>query len=142
MGRRKYGLLTERQYIVLKLRMEGKTQEEIARILRTSRENVSIIEKRARENIRLAEDTLRAYRELMKAGEVVIEPGTHLVDVPRLIISESDKVGVKLKANFNRIYDEIRFSARKCVKGTKVVKPIRVMILKDGNFVVEPVEKH
>ncbi len=138
MGRRRYGLLTERQYLVLKLRLQGLTQEEIARMLNTSRENVSIIERRAKENIRLAEETLKAYKELLALGEVIIEPGTHLIEVPKILISEADKLKVKLKANFTRIYDEIRYRARECVSGTKVIKPIRVLIYRDGDFEVCP----
>jgi len=139
-SRRKYGLLTEKQYVVLKLRMEGRTQEEIARILNTTRENVSIIEKRAKENIRLAEETLKIYKSLLAAGEVVIRPGTHLVEIPKIVINEADKLKVKLRANFTRIYDEIRYRARECVSGTRVVKPIRIMIFKDGDFEVYPIK--
>ncbi len=134
---REYGLLTEKQYIVLKLRMQGYTQEEIAKLLHTSRESISIIEKRARENIKLAEKTLKVYRELMKAGEIIVEPGTHLVDIPVMLVRKADEVGVKLKANFNIVYDEIRFNARDCVYKTRVVKPIRIVLFKDGSFSVE-----
>ncbi len=140
-SRRKYGLLTEKQYIVLKLRIEGRTQEEIARILNTTRENVSIIEKRAKENIKLAEETLKIYKSLLAASEIIVRPGTHLVEIPRLVISEADRLKIKLKANFTRIYDEIRYKAGMCVSGTRVVKPIKIMIFKDGNFEVYPAER-
>jgi len=138
MKRRKYGLLTELQYKVLKLRLQGLTQSEIAKILGTTRENVSILEKRAWENIELARITLNIYKELIAKGKVVINPNTHLVDVPRLVINEADKVNVKLKANFTRIYDEIRFKARECIKGTRVIKPITILIFSDGDVEVIP----
>lgn len=48
MARRKYGLLTEEQYEILKLRIQGVTQKKIAEILKTSRENVAIVERRAK----------------------------------------------------------------------------------------------
>jgi len=136
MARRKYGLLTEEQYEVLKLRIQGLTQKKIAEILKTSRENVAVVEKRAKRNIRLAEETLKAYKELLAITKVEIKEGTHLVDVPRIVINAADKVGVKLKANFTRIYDEIRFKAGECVKGTHVVKPIVILIYKNGDVEV------
>jgi hypothetical protein len=136
--RKRYGLLTERQYEVLKLRIQGYTQEEIAKILKTSRENISITEKRAKEKIRLAEETLRIYKELLSSGVVNIEAGTHLVEVPQLVVAKADKLGIKLRANFTMLYDEIRYRAGKCIEGTRVVKPIKVIILRDGTFEVSP----
>ncbi|HIQ03874.1 MAG TPA: Tfx family DNA-binding protein [Desulfurococcales archaeon] len=138
MKRRKYGLLTELQYKVLKLRLQGLTQSEVAKILGTTRENVSILEKRAWENIELAKITLNIYKELTAKAKIIIPPNTHLVDIPRIVIGEADKVKVKLKANFTRIYDEIRFKARECIKGTHVIKPIMILILSDGDIEVIP----
>ncbi len=135
---KKYGLLTERQYEVLKMRLEGKTQEEVAKVLGTTRENVSIIEKRAWRKFRLAEYTLKIVKNLMAASEVHIPEGTHLINVPSMVVEAANKAGVKLKANFTLIYDEIRFKARACVEGTKIVRPIKVIIFKDGTFEVLP----
>jgi len=122
-SRRKYGLLTEEQYKVLQLRIKGYTQREIAEILGTSRENVAIIEKRAMRNIRLAEETLNAYRSLLAVAKVTIKPGTHLVEVPKLVIEAADNAKVKLKANFTRIYDEIRFKAGKNIMEQGLLSP-------------------
>lgn len=137
MGRgRRYGLLTEKQYEVLKLRVEGRTQREIAEIMKTSRENVSVIERSALRKIRLAEETLRVYKDLMKAGEVVIEPGTHLVTIPQKLVQLADEKGVKLRGNFTTIYDHIRINASESIEGTRVAKPIKIAIFKDGTYEV------
>jgi len=133
---RKYGLLTEKQYKVLKLRIEGRTQREIAEIMKTSRENVSVIERSALRKIRLAEETLRVYKDLMKVGEVVIEPGTHLVTIPQKLVQLADERGVKLRGNFTTIYDHIRINASGSIEGTRVVKPIKIIIFKDGTYEV------
>ncbi len=137
----KYGLLTEKQYLVLKLRLEGKTQKEIAELIGTSRENVSIIEKRALRKIRLAEETLKAYKELTCVLKFSIPPGTHLAKVPPLIIDAATKAGVKLRGNYALIYEGIRFNARECVEGTVLVKPVEVKIFKDGSFEINPLLK-
>jgi Tfx family DNA-binding protein len=137
MAEKKVGLLTERQIEVLKLRAQGLTQEEVAKRLNTTRENVSILEKRAYHNIKLARETLAALKSFGVAVSVVIKPGTHLVDVPRIILNKADEANIKVKANFTRIYDEIRFRAGDKVKRTRVIRPITVKILPNGDFTVE-----
>jgi Tfx family DNA-binding protein len=134
---RKYGLLSELQFKVLQLRVEkGLSQTEVARILGTSRENVTIIEKRAKKNVRLAEETIQAYKLLLCITKVNIEAGTRLIDVPGIVIRAGDKIGVKLNVNFTRVYDEIRFKAGDCVSGSRVVKPFTIAIFRDGNIEV------
>ena len=54
--------------------------------------------------------------------------------MPRIILDEADKRGVKLKANFTRIYDEIRYKAPGAMKGTKLARNVTVYILMDGDF--------
>ena len=136
----KIGLLTKTQLKVLKLRLNGYTQKEIAEVFGTSRGDIAIIEKRAWQNIKLAEETLKIYKMLQTVAKAVIDSGTHLVDIPRLVISAADKVKVKLRANFTRIYDEIRFKTPDCIKGTKVIKPLVILILKNGDIEVMSVE--
>ena len=74
-------------------------------------------------------------------GIVIIKPGTHLVEVPKIVISKADELGVKLRANFTRLYDEIRYSAGDCIGGTRVERPIKVLIFKDGTFGVIPIKQ-
>ncbi len=132
---RKYGLLTELQYKVLELRLrKGLSQAEVARVLGTSRENVAIAEKRALRNIKLAEKTLSMYRFLLRVAEVEVKPGTHLVDIPSIILKAGDKAEVKITANFTKIYDEIRFKARECIEEKHTVRPIKIAILRDGSI--------
>jgi len=134
MSRRRRGLLTESQIEVLKLRLSGMSQEDIASRLGTSRQNVSMLERRARRNIGLAEDTLKVYNEILTASSVEVEAGTHLVDVPRLVVSAADGAGVKLRGDFSRIYNIIRFNAPGHVEGVKVIKPFTILVLRDGEI--------
>ncbi|MEM3387275.1 MAG: Tfx family DNA-binding protein [Nitrososphaerales archaeon] len=134
---KKMGLLTERQIEVLKLRAQGLTQEEVAKKLQTSRENVTILEKRAYQNIKLARETLAALKTFGISTSVVIKPGTHLVDIPRLILDKADEANIKVRANFTRIFDEIRFKASDKVKRSRVIRQIIVKILPNGDFTVE-----
>jgi hypothetical protein len=134
---RKYGFLSELQFKVLQFRIEkGLSQAEVAKTLGTTRENVTIIENRAERNIRLAEETIQAYRLLLCAAKVKIEAGTRLIDVPGIVVKAGDDIGVKLKVNFTRIYDEIRFKAGDCVSGGRVVKAFMVAIFRNGDIEV------
>lgn len=139
--RKRHGLLTERQLEVLRLRRDGLTQNEIAEMFGSTRQNISLIERRAKRNVALAEDTVRTYRELTKAAEVVIDPGTHRVDVPRIVIDAADEANVRLRANFTRIYDEISFETPESLEGTEVSRPIKVLILDNGDIEVVPTGK-
>jgi Tfx family DNA-binding protein len=138
MVRKRWGLLTKSQIDVLKLRHAGLTQEEIAKKFNTTRQNIAILEKRGKRNLKLAEETIREYRKITSAASAKVEPGTHMVDIPRLVIDAADKAKVKLRADFTRIYNEIRFKAPECVKGTRVIKPIAVLILEDGDIEIIP----
>jgi len=136
MVRRRQGLLTKSQIDVLKLRHAGLTQEEISKRFNTTRQNIAIIEKRGKRNLQLAEETIREYEKIKVAAYLRIRPGTHMVDIPRLVINAADKAKVKLKADFTRIYNEIRFKAAGCVRGAEVVSSITIMILEDGDIEV------
>lgn len=137
---KEHGLLSDRQFKVLQLRIKkGLLQREVAGVLGTTRENITIIEKRARRNIRLAEETLQTYRLLLSVAKIKIEAGTHLIDVPGIVVKSGNGIGMKLKVNFTRMYDEISFKARDCISGSRVAKPFTIAIFKDGSIEVMPV---
>lgn len=136
---REHGFLSDRQFKVLQLRVKnGLLQAEVASILGTTRENVTLIEKKARRNIRLAKETLQAYRLLLTITKIPIEVGVHRMDIAGILVKAGDSMGVKLKVNFTRIYDEIRFEAGDCIVGNRVVKPFTIAIFRDGNIEVVP----
>lgn len=131
------GLLTDEQLKILAFRLDGLKQEEIARRLGTTRQNVSLIEKRARGNILKAEVTLRAFRRLQTAATVELKPLTHLVDVPRMLVDAADVAGVKISIDFALVFKELRDEAGDCISGTRVVKPILLHVLRNGKIDVE-----
>ncbi len=91
--------LTKRQIMVLRLRQAGMTQEEIARRIKTTRANVSLIEKRARENIDRSRETLKEWESIISPVRVVIKKGTDVIKVPDIVFAEADKAGVHVKSN-------------------------------------------
>jgi len=133
------GLLTKEQLKVLGFRIDGLTQEGIAKRLGTTRQNVSLIERRARGNIEKAEMTLRAYRRLQTTTTVELVPSMHLVDVPRMLVDAADDAGVKISIDFALVYKELRDEAGESISGTRVVRPILLHVLRDGKIDVEPI---
>lgn len=138
MKREKLGTLTKVQLEVLQLRMTGLTQEEVASKLGTTRQNVSLLERRAHRNLEKAEETIAAYRKLRTVAKVILPPMTHLVDVPRMLIDVADSAGVKIKVDFSLIYKELKHDAGDNVSGTRIIKPVQVDILSDGEVYIEP----
>lgn len=65
--------MTRVQLEVLRLRMTGLTQEEVANNLGTTRQNISLVERRAHRNLEKAEETIAAY----SARDEDIEAGAH-----------------------------------------------------------------
>jgi len=78
---------------------------------------------------------------LRAVARVVVEPGTRLVEIPRIVLDEADRAGVKAEADFTLIYKLIRYRARSCVSERVVIKPILVLIGGDGSLSVYPVEE-
>jgi len=68
---------------------------------------------------------------------VELKTGTHLVDVPRMLVDAADKAGVKIMVDFAIVYKEIRSEAGDSIRGTRVMKPISLHILRDGKIDVE-----
>ncbi|WP_174589808.1 Tfx family DNA-binding protein [Methanocella conradii] len=91
--------LTKRQVMVLRLRQAGMTQEEIARRIKTTRANVSLIEKRARENIDRSRETLKEWESIVSPVRVMIKKGTDVIKVPEVVFAEADKSGIHVKSN-------------------------------------------
>lgn len=133
--RRTYGLLTERQLEVLQLRRRGLSYAEIAEKLGTTPENIMILEKRAMRNIELAKATLEFACSGGGGARIELKPGTRMVDIPRIVMDEADKIGLKLKADFVRIYNEIRFKVGRTTGTLK--RPVFVHLLPNGDIWVE-----
>ncbi|CAB50205.1 Tfx family DNA-binding protein [Pyrococcus abyssi] len=88
--------LTEQQIKVLVLRAKGLKQSEIARILKTTRANVSILEKRALEKIEKARNTLLLWEQINSKVSVSVKAGEDIFTIPDRLFKEADKAGVKV----------------------------------------------
>lgn len=132
--KKRYGLFTEKELAVLKLRARGLTQREVAEILGVSRTTISTIERAALRKVRLAEETINIYRELCSRASLTIKSGTKLVEIPAIILRKADELGVKLKGNFTYIYSQLRYKVG--VKKPVLDRDVKVVIYHDGSFEV------
>jgi HTH-type transcriptional regulator, fmd operon transcriptional regulator len=66
----KSGLFNQKQLKILRLRERGFTKLETAKVLDTSRANVSMIELRARRKLERARETILAYEDLQSTQAV------------------------------------------------------------------------
>jgi hypothetical protein len=127
--------LTNKQLKILELRGKGYTQEEIAKVMGHSRENVTITEKRAKENIEKARRTILAY-EMLDPIRMEVKEGTDVFDIPALIFREADKHRIKVLYNTTSLIGIIRRKAGEKIAGNKVDRQFEVLILRSGRIII------
>jgi Tfx family DNA-binding protein len=135
--RKNTNLLTDRQIQVLKLRSRGITQERVARTLKTTRENVSILESRARRNIKKAKATIEILEDLGMATRITIKPETPVLEISKIILKKADDANVRLQLDCIDLLEKIKIKAKNKIKAKKVVQPISVVLLPYGDLLVE-----
>jgi Tfx family DNA-binding protein len=135
--RKSPNLLTDRQIQVLKLRSRGLTQEAVAKQLKTTRENVSILESRARRNIKRAKATIEILEDLGMATRITIKPETPVLEISKIILKKADDENVRIKLDCIDLLEKIKIKAKNKIKAKKVVNPISVVLLPYGDLIVE-----
>lgn len=125
--------LTERQLEILELRGRWHTQEEIARKLGTTRENITITEKRGRENIKKARKTIEAF-EMLSPVKIEIDRGENLFLVSDKILKIGDARGIDVRYSKTTIISMLRRKARKRVDGDMVLEGFKVLLLRSGKI--------
>ena len=134
---KRLSLLTDRQVQVLKLRSRGLTQADAAKQLKTTRENVSILESRARRNISRAKATIEVLQDLEMAARVLIKPETPVLEMATIVLKKADNSNVRLRLDCIDLLERIKMKARSKIRAKKVVKPISIVILPYGDLLVE-----
>ena len=132
----KESFLTEKQIKVLELRAKGYTQEQIAKILGTSRVNVTILEKKAKENVEKARKTIELFESLTPI-KVTIKKDANIFDIPEMIFSEADKHGIEIIYNSTSIIGLVRRSAGDKIFGNRVIRDFEILILRSGKIIVK-----
>jgi HTH-type transcriptional regulator, fmd operon transcriptional regulator len=127
-------ILTQRQWHVMRLRSMGLTQAQVAKRLRTTRENVTILEHRAHQNLRAAKATLAAIEELSGSKELVIPSGVSIFEATSMILRRADVLRIKVKMNADSILAALRAKRKGRIRGHHLIAAIRVRIDHDGSL--------
>jgi len=117
----------------MRLRSTGMTQAQVAKRLRTTRENVTILEHRAHENLRAAKATIVAIEELSGSSELVIPSGVSIFEATSMILRRADVLRIKVKMNADSILASLRARRKGRIRGHHLVAAIRVKIERDGS---------
>ncbi|HDJ66997.1 MAG TPA: Tfx family DNA-binding protein [Nitrososphaeria archaeon] len=134
---KRWGLLTEKQMKVLQLRRKGLSYREIAKLFKTTEENIYILERRALTNIQKARKTIEALKLMDMAVELKIPRGVKLSNVPAKIYRVADKHKIKLNFNYVELLQEIADKAGDKLGNKMILKDITVYIFWDGSITVE-----
>ena len=126
--------LTKRQWHVVRLRSTGLTQAQVARKLRTTRENVTILEHRAHENLNAARATLAAFEEFSGSKELVIPSGVSIFEATSMILRKADVLRIKVKMSADSILASLRTKRKRRIRGHHLIRAIKVKIEPDGSL--------
>jgi Tfx family DNA-binding protein len=129
--------LTSRQWEVIHYRAQGLTQAQVAKKLKTSRENVNEIEHRARLKINAAKATLAALQMPDASGEVLIPSGTSVFEAVSMIILRADVLGVRLQGSADDVLAAIRSNWGAKISGHRLTMAAKAQIGPDGYLVVK-----
>jgi len=124
--------LTDRQWEVVRLRAQGLTQAEVAEKLKTTRENISIIEHRAHQKISAAKATLAGLQELALSHEVLIPAGCGVFEAISQIVLHADILGIKLVQSTDGLLALLRSRCRAKIRGHHLVAVVKAEIGDDG----------
>lgn len=114
--------------------MQGYTQDRIAKMLNTSRVNVSVIEKRGHQNIDKARATLVEWEQLQALVSITIEQDTDVMAIPRIIFNEADRAGIKIHENTLDIITLMHETVPGVIEYRRVKRAFVVFISRSGEI--------
>jgi len=130
-------LLTERQLKVLKLRMQGLSQADVAEMLGTTRSNISILEKRAHQNIARAERTLQQWMMIRAPISLKAKAGLDVFDLPAKIFEAADKRSIRLPVTSMDVIVQLSRKAPRIFKKRVLERDAEIFVTEDGEILVE-----
>ncbi len=129
--------LTQRQFEVLRLKIEGKSLTEIARELKTSRSNVSRVAKIAERNIERAKNTLKLIGTIEWPIKIDVKEGSNVYSASEEVFRKADEKGVRITRNYAELVRLITETlGRKNLKGRNALRDFSIMVSKEGKVEV------
>ena len=124
--------LTKRQIMVLRMRQSGMTQDDIAKKIKTTRANISLIEKRARENIDRSKETLKEWNSIISPVKLVIKAGTDVMKVPEQVFDAADKSSIHVKINSLDLLTRIKKEKGSMISNRSLTGDLEIDIAESG----------
>ena len=118
--------------MVLRMRQEGLTQDVIAKRIKTTRANVSLIEKRARENIDRSRETLKEWNSIISPVRLVIKAGTDVMKVPEQVFDEADKASIHVMVNSLDLLTRIKKEKGDIISNRSLTEDLEIDIAESG----------
>jgi hypothetical protein len=128
--------LTDRQVEILTMRKKGMTQADIAKIKKTTRGNICIIEKTALRNVERANNTIKFYKTLEAPISLTIPVGTDLLDIPKMIFKAADKKRIKISIDSAMIVVKLKTQVPDKMHGRLITNEIDVSADEHGNLII------
>jgi hypothetical protein len=128
--------LTDRQVEILTMRKKGMTKAQIAKIKKTTRGNICIIEKTALRNVERANNTIKFYKTLEAPISLTIPVGTDLLDIPKVIFKAADKKRIKISIDSAMIVVKLKTQVPYKMHGRLVTNEIDVSADEHGNLII------
>jgi len=129
--------LTDRQIMVLQMRLSGLSQQEVADRLGTTRSNISILEKRAHQNIARAERTLQQWLMLRAPISLQAGAGTDVFELPKMIFAAADEKHMRLPITSLDVVVQLQRKAPRLFKKRALERDARIFVTEEGEVLVE-----
>lgn len=124
--------LTEKQKEILRLKVKGLSQAEIARKLETSRANINSILKRADENIEKSKNTLKIYRKIKSPVKVKIRVNDDIINGIEKLLSKADEEKIHVSSDIPELVSKIKRESNDRLQGRRAIKEIHLLLDEKG----------
>lgn len=127
--------LTERQVEILRLRRNNVSRGDIAKSLRITRQDVTILEKRAMNNVERAFNTINLAAMEGYSVRVKLTKGTPILDAIKEILDAGNRNGVKVGLSIPELFTLIRMNQEGKIKQGILFSDMDVNILQNGRLI-------
>lgn len=129
-------ILTDKQIKILRLRKDGLSQTEIAKMLKTTKQNVSSIERGAWQKIERAKNTLLFVKILEAPIVITMEKNSIIGDVIKKIYEEADKNDIHVLYDEISLITMIKESIGERIQHRKILTDLTVGITDTGDVLI------
>lgn len=129
-------ILTDKQIKILKLRKEGLSQTEIAKMMRTTKQNISSIERTSWQKIEQAKNTLLFAKILESPLIVTIKKNSTIDEAIKKIYETADNNGIHIIYDKISLIKNIKESIGEMIHHRKILIDLTIGITDTGDVLI------